>query len=320
MARSGRTGCAVVLATIFLALGIFIASTFQEASPLAKGPNVYLRFESPIHLNKALERLESEHIVRNAFATKMMLNLRRVPTDVSAGTYQFHPGMTTSEIAYALKSPVNLLVRIPEGWWIARVASRLEEKSVCSAQDYIDAAKAHGKEGMLFPDTYNIPPLTPAEKVVEMQMQTFEKKVMPILPAGADLKRILTIASLVELEASGDSDREHIAGIIENRLQKNMRLEIDATVLYALQKWQVLRPGVVKTVPSPYNTYLHFGLPPGPIGSPGLKSIKAAIHPLKTDDLYYVADGKGHHLFAKTYAAHILNIKKVRHALASGSL
>jgi len=162
-------------------------------------------------------------------------------------------------------------------------------------------------EGFLFPDTYEFAPMTPARDVVKTQLRTFKRKV-----GGGDLRRTVTVASLIELEAALDSERSKIAGVIENRLKKGMTLDLDASVLYAMQEWRQLPPGFVRTVKSPYNTYLHKGLPPGPIGSPSLKSIVAARQPDAHGYLYYVARPDRSHLFAKTYAEHQQNIKKAR--------
>ena len=143
------------------------------------------------------------------------------------------------------------------------------------------------------------------------QLQSFAAKVAPLL-AGKDARKLLTVASLVELEASDPEERSMVAGVVENRLAKGMRLEIDATVLYAMQEWKVLGPGVVHTVDSPYNTYEHAGLPPGPICSPSLSSVEAALRPARHGYYYYVGKGSGRHLFAVTYEQHLANIRQTR--------
>ena len=217
------------------------------------------------------------------------------------------------------------MVRLPEGWWQLRTAARLESFDVCTGKDYVDAAKSPEKyedvglpiksgslEGWLFPDTYDLAPLTPAENVVRLQLRTFKRKVLDRYPETKDWNRVLTVASMVELEAAKDEERPRVAGVIENRLRKGQPLEIDATVLYALQEWKNLGPGIVRTVKSPYNTYLNKGLPPGPIGSPGLKSIVATLKPEKHGYLYYVARPNRSHYFAATYSEHLSNIRKAR--------
>jgi UPF0755 protein len=166
----------------------------------------------------------------------------------------------------------------------------------------------------LFPDTYDFPPMMGARAVIERQLRTFEQRTEGKLDQRSDLARVVNIAAMVELEAKLDRERPVIAGVIENRLRKPMRLQIDATVLYALGEWKVLPPGVVNTIQHPYNTYLNDGLPPGPIGSPGLASILAAANPQETNALYYMAMPDGSHLFTSSYSQHLVNIRVARAA------
>jgi UPF0755 protein len=221
------------------------------------------------------------------------------------------------------------MVRIPEGWWISRVAKRLEEKEVCKADEYVALAKQPEKfqkdvsfklpagslEGYLFPDTYDLPPMIGAEETIRRQLKTFESKVVTPLKNPKNLARLVTVGSLLEAEVAQDSERPIVAGLIENRIAKGMKLQVDATVLYALQEWKELPPGVVSTVISPYNTYRISGLPPGPIGSPSFKSIAAAANPKPNSYLYYVALPNKTHLFAADYAGHLANIRKRQAAL-----
>ena len=137
-------------------------------------------------------------------------------------------------------------------------------------------------------------------------------KEQEISAGGHSLHEIVTLASLIEREARIPTDRPRIAGVLENRLKKGMKLEIDATVLYALgyHKDRVYYKDL--EVDSPYNTYRNVGLPPGPIASPGLASLDAALHPEANDYLYYVAQPNGAHLFARTGAEHAANVRKAR--------
>jgi UPF0755 protein len=168
-------------------------------------------------------------------------------------------------------------------------------------------------EGYLYPDTYDLPPLLGAHDTIDRQLKAFESKVYPLLKGVKNPGKILTIASMVEMEAAKDKDRPLIAGVIVNRLNKGMRLQIDATVLYGMKQWRRLNYADYK-FPSPYNTYLINGLPPGPICSPTLKSVEAALHPAKNGYLYYVAMPSGYSVFAHTYEEHLANVAKMRAA------
>lgn len=320
-----RRGCFLVglVAGCALALG-GITWFNQQIEPMPTGESKLVRWKAK-SIEQAAADLGKLKIIRNPQAFVWYAKITRQTPKIAEGSYSFKPGATADEVIKALKNPVTQMVRIPEGWWISRVAKRLEEKNICSAADYIDlAAKPEefaksvdftlpkdSLEGYLYPDTYELPPLIGARAVIERQLKAFQEKVVDHL-GEKNLDRAVTIASMVELEAGVDAERPKIAGVIENRLDRNMRLELDATVLYALGEWQVLGPGVVRTVKSPYNTYLHTGLPPGPIGSPSVKSIEAAMAPHTHDFLFYVALPDRTHLFSRTYADHLANIRKAR--------
>ncbi|HRF60242.1 MAG TPA: endolytic transglycosylase MltG [Fimbriimonadaceae bacterium] len=303
----------------------------SSLDPTPPGPERYYIVTEPKRFGALLVDLEQAGIVRNAKVASWWARYRDIGHPVAKGTYRIAPGVTLEQISTAFKAPLRQMVRIPEGRWIARVAKVIDEKEVASAEDYIAAAhdpQAYREnlsfplpkaslEGYLFPDTYDLPPLLGADATVRRQLQTFEKKVVGTLGRRKDLHRLVIIASMVEAETALDRERPIVAGVIMNRLKKGMTLDIDATVLYALQEWKELGPGVVKTVQSPYNTYLNAGLPPGPICSPGLASLKAAAQPAKHPYLYYVAMPDKSHLFSTNYDDHRANIRKSRAAFAA---
>lgn len=311
---------------LLVAIGAWFWSALR---PTPERPPFFIRVAIPTPRERVLSELEERGVVRNAWAAGVWARYRGFPARVAMGTYRVRPGASLDETLRSLASPVRRLVRIPEGRWIAQVAQMLESKQVCSAKEYIAAASDPASferyvsfplpnsgtlEGYLFPDTYDLPPLLGAKETIIRQLRTFEKRVGPHLNSRTDLRKAVIIASMVELEAALDRERPLIAGVIANRLAQGRKLEIDATVLYGLGEWRVLGPGEVRKVRSPYNTYLHAGLPPGPIGSPGLRSILAALNPARHDYLYYVAMPDRSHRFAKTYADHLVNIRIARKA------
>lgn len=236
------------------------------------------------------------------------------------------------EICRAFDKPISQKVRIPEENWAARTANLLAEKEVCDADAYLDAVSHPERfkksvayplpkgslEGYLYPDTYDLPPLAGAETVVKRQLGAFGKRVWPIEKGSKDVRRDLTLASIVELETKRDDERRLVAGVLENRLKAGMPLQVDATVLYARQKWGELSRSELTSVESPYNTYLHKGLPPGPICSPSVKSVEAARNPARHKYLYYVAMPDGTQRFAATLAEHERNIAARKAALEKG--
>lgn len=325
--KGAKKGAGCIGIVTFLAItGVVSAVALnQQIQPMPTGDPFYVKVEPGTDFSKLLDQLEERKVVRDPGAAKIYLTLMRRPLKARSGTFQVKPGMTLDELMGVLQKPIKQMVRMPEGWWIKRAAAVLERKEVCTAEEYIAMASEGARfqnefsfplpkgslEGYLFPDTYDLPPLLGAEEVVRRQLKAFEQKVLPLVKDldEKEVKRVLTVASMVELEAGVDPERPTIAGVIENRIKKGQRLEIDATVLYALQEWKNLGPGVVRTVKSPYNTYLNDGLPPGPIGSPGLMSIKGALSPQKHNYYFYMARPNRTHRFATTYQDHLKNIR-----------
>lgn len=319
----------VLVVLALLGVGGAVVAYQNALKPTAAGDAVRLKFDGPTPRRLVFNQLQRQGVIRNAQVMELWARQSNQPANIKRGSYSVKPGMTPEEVMKALESPERRMVRFREGWWIARTADDLGAKNLVSAEDYkreaADVAKfrrefdwipasAPSLEGFLFPDTYDFPPGTTAEEMVREQLKTFEKRVLPKVRDRSQLGRIVNIAAMVEKEAAVERERTKIAGVIENRLRKGQNLEIDATVLYALGRWYELGPGVVRTVKHPYNTYLNNGLPPGPIGSPSLSSIEAAMNPDTHGYYYYVALPDRTHLFGRTYGEHLANIRRARAA------
>lgn len=221
----------------------------------------------------------------------------------------------TPTVAQAPPIPLTF----PEGLRREDMAKVLEEKTNLSGQDYLDAtgpgtrgaehagvSKATSLEGFLFPATYAIGTETTVPYLIDQQLAAFDAKFSTVNLTFATSRNltkfdVLIIASMVEREVVEASERPIVAGVIYNRLKRKMRLDIDATVQYAVGAWRPLTAADLAS-DSPYNTRKFPGLPPGPIANPGLASIQAAARPKQSDFLYYVAreDGTNRHYFAKT--------------------
>ncbi|MEJ5170666.1 MAG: endolytic transglycosylase MltG [Fimbriimonadales bacterium] len=299
-------------------------------APTPPGREWLVRFEQGAPLSSVLNELGRRGIVRSPVAMRLYLALRRDSRPLAAGTYRFRSGRGADQILADLRTPLRQMVRIPEGWWIARTARLLEEKLVCPADEYVRLAgrpeEFRGSvsfplpkgslEGYLYPDTYDLPPLLGARAVIERQLKTFEKRFLDGRKPPSNLHEIVIVASMVQLEGAVDSERPRIAGVIWNRLRLGMPLQIDATINYALQEWRPLARSEYQSVRHPYNTYLGTGLPPGPIGNPSLASLQAAERPERHDFLFYVARPEGRtHFFARTFDEHRRNIAKRRAGL-----
>lgn len=292
-------------------------------------------------------RLHDLGLIRSTLYFKGKMRLRGSDSKLKAGKYSLHTGMSVDEIldtitsTTASGSPVAshyVEFRVQEGWRTEQVAQLLVSKGLIKSPDEFYAALKDPSlnrydfltsrpswatlEGYLFPDTYQVPPGTPAKDIVELMLQDFDGRVpagmRQDLPPGYNFYQVLTIASIVEREAAVDSERPIIASVYYNRLKQNppMPLDADPTVQYAIGQqpnwWPVLQASDLSK-DSQYNTYLHPGLPPGPICNPSLKSIQAALHPAQTDYLYFVAKGDGTHAFARTYEEQQQNIQRYHH-------
>jgi len=215
------------------------------------------------------------------------------------------------QIASSLKKQ-DYSVTIPEGWRREQIAKVLDQAGVCSYADFMSASQ--GMEGYLFPDTYRFFHNTPASQVVATMTANFAKRTAGLNPTANQL----ILASIVEREAKYETERAPIAGVYTNRLKVGMVLEADPTVQYArdnqeasenLSYWAPITQADYHTIQSPYNTYLHTGLPPGPIDNPGLPSIIAAINPEK-NSYYYFFQRNGNIYLSKTLAEHLSKLNQ----------
>jgi UPF0755 protein len=271
--------------------------------------------------------LKEKGFLKSPWLFNLVLTLKNWHGQILPGGYLLSKSMNAYELAQALVAgPYQKWVLIPPGKRKEQTAVILQKALDWSdgiAQGFILAAE----EGYLFPDTYLIDVDADPQEVVAKLRANFNEKFdaqlqKDLLAQNVRSNTALKIASLIERESGGEADKAVIAGIIWNRLNKGMKLEIDATVQYAITTenlkvnpnledfWSFLPGGLVRKINSPYNTYLHIGLPPGPICSPSLSAIKATVYPAKTDALYYLHSSDKQIHTAKTYKEHLENIKK----------
>ena len=297
--------------------------------------------ESVYSVAQNLKRLG---LVEDPDVFRRVSQVMRADTDIQVGVYTLRPSMTVQEIILELRHGrvPTVIVTIPEGWRMEQVAELLEQRGVTAAAEFLQVAnqprtdysfladRPDGSpmnlEGFLFPDTYQLPLNSPAENVVGILLQNWDRRVSPDLRAqaaehGLSLYEIIALASIVEREAVLAEERTLIAGVFWNRLRIGMRLQADPTVSYAKgysieqsRWWPGMLMEEAETVNSPYNTYLNAGLPPGPICSPGLAAIRATIEPAETEYMFFRSKGDdGSHVFVVTYEEHLRN-----HALYGG--
>ncbi|HOL21813.1 MAG TPA: endolytic transglycosylase MltG [bacterium] len=262
--------------------------------------------------------LEEKGVIKNDDWFLYLTRRYNVQEKLQAGIYEFSGRTPLKEVIRKIARGEVILVRVtvPEGSTIKDIADILERKELVPKEEFIKYALENKKlEGMLFPDTYLFPHKTSVEAIASTMYKRFKNVFEelygePITDANfKKVKEIVTVASIVEKEAMYDSERRIIAGIIYKRLKRNIPIQSCATVIYATGKSKSRLSTSDLKVKSPYNTYIHRGLPPGPICNPGFSSLKAALNPEKTDYLYFVSMGDGRNYFSKTYNEHLIAIK-----------
>lgn len=337
---------AVLIIILLLALAggggaWYIWNGMQPVEPA--GPAVTFTIEKGMGSAEIASLLEDNGIIRNGMFFRGYLKWVKEGSSFKAGTYSASPGDTYDELIARLNAgdvvkEDTVVFTIPEGFTAKQIAEKLAEAWNQPADVFLkmmnsgagltavntlkipeDASLRHRLEGYLFPETYELAKDSTPQEVVEAMLEQLTKKLDSIpdwqaqlAERGLSLHELLTVASLVEREVVVDEERPLVAGVIYNRLKKGQNLEIDATVQYLLDKQKERLLNKDLKVESPYNTYRNPGLPPGPIGSPGLASIQAALAPKASEYYFYVTkkDGTQGHLFGKTYKEHLANIKK----------
>ena len=257
-------------------------------------------------------------LISHPYLFRIALRLYGKDRNIKAGKYILRDDMSLYEIIDTLVKGKGVLeeVTIPEGLTSSQIADIFYKKGIIKDPErFLEIVKKKGLEGYLFPDTYYVPMNYDEEKLIDMMTKRFWQKVPEDFrekakALGLSEKEVIILASLVEKEAKYPEDRPKIASVFLNRLKKGMKLESCATIQYILGTPKPNLTYEDLKIPSPYNTYLHKGLPPGPICNPGEAAILSVLNPAKTDYLYFVVGKDGKHLFAKTYKEHLKNKKK----------
>lgn len=320
---AGRGLLAALLILVLLAGGAFAFYRYQTG---ASGPSRPVAVEVPsgATASEVGQILEEAGVVRSELAFRLMAGFQGVGSSLQAGRYDLRTNMTVEQALSALEAgPIveTVTLTIPEGLEIKEVAARVGETLEIDPVTFEQAATSgehslppyllegtETVEGFLFPKTYELDPEADSEQVIATLLAQFEEEAATLdwdraKQLGLSPYEVVVVASLIEREARVQPDRAKIAAVIYNRLREGMALQIDATVQYAMQEPNRLLTLEDLEVESPYNTYLHTGLPPTPIASPGLASLEAALHPANVDYLYFlvVDPESGAHEFAETY-------------------
>ena len=279
-----------------------------------------------IGLSAIAEKLEGEGVIRKAEILFLSAFLSGTQRKLKHGEYVFSAGEAPYAVHRKLRRGEVFLrkVTFPEGLTLAQMAGILEASRIVPREEFLALAEnseystkklgagVSSLEGFLFPDTYFFARDCSAEKVIETMLDRFREAcaTLGIASTQPDIREIVTTASLIEKETAFPPERPLVSAVIRNRLRKGMKLEFDPTVIYALgEKFDGNIRKKDLSFPSPYNTYVVSGLPPGPIAAPGLDSIRAALDPADVNYLYFVSNGDGVHVFSNTYREHAKAVK-----------
>lgn len=334
IATNSKTQVRVGLAIVLIFLGGY--NLFFIGDSQGRGEDISFEVKTGMTTEDIAQDLQSHGIINNTLGFRILARLEGKDTKFKNGIYYFRVGMTNQSVLDQLvKGPANQVVRvtIPEGYTVEDIANLLEKENLVSKEDFCKVAKdfapyeymkpaldnkdiKYSVEGFLFPDTYDFDKSYTAKQIMQIMVDNFDSKLSTEMRAQAkaeDLSifKLVTMASLVEREAKFEEDRPIIADVFFKRLKDGMKLQSDATIQYALDEHKEEFSIEDTKYESPYNTYLHEGLTPGPIGNPGLDSIKAVLNPKKTDYLYFVADKDGHNHYSVTYDEHLKVIDEI---------
>jgi UPF0755 protein len=298
------------------------------------GPSqqTFVEFKTGSSARHIATELKQAGIIRSRTAFLLLHLYRHKP--LKAGEYAFDHPDTLNHVynRVARGDTYARVLVVPEGYNIFDIAAEIEDLGIDSQQNFLAQARsqvalvrdldpqAPSLEGYLYPDTYRFPRKAKSPDVVAAMVKRFHQEAH-LMELNSDVHRIVTMASIVEKETAVRDERPLVAGVFYNRLSEHMALDTDPSVIYAALLGNRYRGTIYASdlkYSSPYNTYRHQGLPPGPISNPGKDSLLAAMHPSRTDYLYFVSDNQGHHRFSKTLEEHQRNVADYRRAVGGG--
>ncbi len=328
--RVKRVFLVILFFTLLLLGGKLVASQQYQPVDASDQTTVQVKIPDGSSASQVAVLLKNQDLIRSEKAFLKYCRQENLDARLKAGTFNLSRSMSVKEISSQLVTGQNVKdsVTIPEGYTIKEIGQLLEEKKGIQPDEWQQALqddydyeflpppdRTNRLEGYLFPDTYVFAEADDAHAMIEQMLKNFatrwDKQFAPLM-AGTqmDSHEIIIIASLIEREAQKAEERQRIAGVIYNRLDINMPLQIDATVLYSLGAHKSKVNNADLKVDSPYNTYRYPGLPAGPISCPGSASIAAALQPENNNYFYYVSRGDGSHQFSRTFAEHQAAIRK----------
>lgn len=323
--------CIVVL--LLAGLAGYAAYDFLTVPPERPGHDTTVFIEPGQSFAAVAAMLVRKGALRQAEGFRLLAKITKEDGRIKAGEFVVNTGWTPFRLLRYLTTAKGVLHKLvaPEGLTMRQIAAQAEEAGLCSAQAFLTAASdpellkkyhipAETAEGFLFPDTYLFTKKRTDDGgyVVEAMLREFWKRADAVWPTtkpeGRQLLDLVTLASIVEKETGVDAERPRVAGVFLNRMAKGMLLQTDPTIIYGLGERYTgrLTKRNLEDRTNRYNTYMYPGLPPGPVCSPGLKSLQAAASPEVHEYYYFVANGQGAHTFSRTLNEHVNAVNKYR--------
>jgi UPF0755 protein len=323
MRRFVRAVLVLAVAGLLLTAAWFTKEYHIARPGLARG--AFFEVEKGQGVGTIARNLAGSGLIRSPLAFRLAYRLSYSGRSLKAGEYAFPGPVTMKDILEAMtKGKVYLQpVTVPEGLTGAETAEEFARAGLATRDAFLEAfadrslvadwdPEAPNAEGYLFPETYRFPRRTSARQFVARMIGQFESVFgeawrLRARELGLTLRQVTTLASLIEKETSRPEEKKLVSAVFHNRLRLGMKLDCDPTVIYALKlegKYEGRLLSRDLKFASPYNTYLHSGLPPGPIANPGRDSLEAALYPAEDDSLYFVARGDGSHHFSRTFREH----------------
>lgn len=328
--REKRKSVIIVFASFFILASIFFFLLFLFYIYVPLNPYSQEKIVFTVYKGwgdeEVARNLKAAGIIRSDYFFRIYTLLSLKHHLLKAGTYELSPRMSVYQIVDKMKKGevIKNKITILEGWDLKKIGAYLESKNICSNQEFFSIVQKNflndfdflkdkppdaDLEGYLFPDTYEIVEGEGCEKIIRRMLSNFDQKLTPELreeinKQGKTIFEIIIMASILEKEAKREEDKRIISGILWKRIQANMPLQVDATVNYITGKNLPAISLQDKEIDSPYNTYKYKNLPKGPISTPSLESIKAAIYPKESHFWYYLSTPEGEIIFSKTFEEH----------------
>lgn len=323
----GIAAAVVVLVAGALSIGSYYVPDYALAKKEA-----YVHVREKMTASDVAEQLYDDGLIMSPTWFRLAARVTGQADALKQGEYTIRSDMSLQQVLAKLTSGESEAARlvVPEGYTVRQTAQALAKLGIVQEEDFLKAANdsfllypymkgnrqvTYVTEGFLFPDTYIISKDADAETVVKMMLKNFDQHLtsdmrQQIAAKNMSIYQFVTLASLIEKEAKYPEDRPLIASVFLNRLAQHMKLQSDASISYAMGTHKAAYSISETEYDSPYNTYRYEGLPPGPIGNPGMDCMKAILEAPTTSYLYFVADKDGHNYFATTYEEHMQNVRE----------